>query len=156
MKKPRTLRQWLVDAGAILCAAVVVVLAVGTVRDLRLWQNPETSIAVVIDKRVSNGAEGGTFYQVRYSFTPSSGRQFLGEANLRHELYDETSLGDRIQIQYAADEPGRSRAINEVRDPVGSFIAVATWTASFFAMFIYYGPRRWLRTLKGQPEPPWE
>ena len=151
MKKSRTRKQWLADLAAVLSLLLPALFIAFVVRDQRISANPETAIAVLETKRiVDGGGESPIYYEVRYSFTAASGGWVHGQANVGKRLYDRLAPGDGFEIQYAADDPSLSRVPGEFNGMMVEAFAVGAQGAFFFG---YLGPRRWLRTLRGEPDP---
>ena len=150
--KHRKPRQWLVDAGAIFTALVFLV-PVGWVlaEERRLSTHGEIAQAVVLSKEtIKGGGDGPTSYYVRYSFNDTSGREYTGSAEVGHSMYDTLSPGGRLQIQYLAEDPGRSRVAAAFNPGILMVVALGGLGVCFFFIL---GPQRWLRELGGERDP---
>ncbi len=65
-------------------------------------------------------------------------------------LYKKVVVGDGVLIEYAADGPGNNRVKGEF-DPLAiEFLGMIVFGAG---LFWYVGPRRWLGTWRGEPDP---
>jgi uncharacterized protein DUF3592 len=152
MKTRRRARQWFVDGSAILIglAALVPVLWVHA-EDERLSANGQITTGVVQSKqRIDGGGESPTTYHLRYSFEDGSGRERAGSAGVEESMYERVSVGDRLPIQYLADQPQTSRIFGAFNPGIVEALAL---TALGLMYFLFLGPQRWLRELRGKPDP---
>ena len=151
MKTTRTRNQWLADVGAVLSLLLVVFFPAMVVRDQRISAKPETAIAVITEKRFDEGgSEEPSSYHVRYRFRAMSGAEFRSGATVGERLYDKVQVGDGIEIQYEADDPSNNRVPGEFNPRILEILGMAVMGLYFFG---YLGPRRWLRTWRGEPDP---
>jgi hypothetical protein len=151
MKTPRTGKQWSADVGAVLSLLFMTVLVALVVRESRISANPQTAIAVVDGKEMLEGdGEGPTYLVVRYTFRAESGKTFRGSANVSSGLYDRVAAGDGFEIEYAADDPSMNRVPGEFD---AMFVEGIAFAVQGVFLFGYLGPRRWLRTWRGEPDP---
>ncbi|HVD31382.1 MAG TPA: DUF3592 domain-containing protein [Methylomirabilota bacterium] len=142
--------RWL-DALAIMHVALTVTVVAMVVQTCRITANPETATAVVESKKVIDGGEDPDTFQLSYNFEATSGGQYRGRASVSQRIYDRTSLGDQLAVQYAADDPGNNRIISETGDP--DLMRSVFYGIAGLGVFLYLGPRRWLRLRRGQPDP---
>jgi uncharacterized protein DUF3592 len=150
--KERTRQQWTADVGAIVCLALLTAFVVMVVQTGRIMANPAYVTGVVESKRVTEGnSESPEECRVQYSFSVTAGGTYRGTAGVSRKIYDRTSVGDPIEIQYAADDPGNNRVIGATGDPQVLESAVAAITV--LVMFVWLGPRRWLALRHGEPDP---
>jgi len=141
--------RWL-DALAILHLAVAVIIGSALVQTCRIMANPATATGVVESKKMINGGEDPDTYQLSYSFATSAGTHY-GRASVSTKIYDRTSVGEPVTVQYAADDPGNNRLVSETGDPdVGRFVGYASVG---LVVFLFFGPRRWLAMRNGEPDP---
>src|SRR5205809_152724 len=135
MKTTRTGQQWLADIGAILVLAGVLALVGMVVQTCRIMASPATATGVVESKRMIEGkGENSDQYHLRYSFSVISGSTYHGEAEVSAKIYDRTSVGDPIEVQYASDDPGNNRVIGDTGNPLALESALAAVT--FLVMFV--------------------
>ena len=154
MKKTgRTRQQWTADAAAVLILVLPASFGWFVVRDQQISAKPETAVAVITEKRFhEGGSEDPDTYSVRYSFRDASGREVRGGDTVGKRLYEKVQVGDGIEIQYAADDPSNNRVPGEF-DPI--LLEGVAFAVMGLIFFWYLGPRRWLRTMRGEPEPGW-
>ena len=151
MKRARTKKQWAADIGAVLSLLLVGLFVALVIRDQRISANPEKAVAWIYEKEMLEGdGEGPTYLVVRYSFTTETGDTFHGSANVGSRLYDRVSVGDGVEIEYAVDDPTMSRVPGEFDEMWVEALAVGVQGVAFFG---YLGPRRWLRTWRGEVDP---
>ncbi len=151
-KTPRVFKQWLTDAAAILIglAAAAPLLWVHA-EDERLSTDGQTTTGVVQNKQtIDGGGETSPSYSLRYSFEDLSGREHTGSAGVEYSIYERFSVGDPLPIQYLADQPGTSRIVGVFNPGILEAVAV---TALGLIYFFFLGPHRWLRELRGKPDP---
>jgi hypothetical protein len=142
--------RWL-DALAIVHLAVALIFSVMVVQTCRIMANPATAIGVVESKKVINGGEDPDTYQLSYSFAATSGVTYRGRASVSTKIYDKTSVGDPVTVQYAADDPDNNRVVSETGDPdVGRYVG---YGIAGLCVFVFFGPRRWLALRNGEPDP---
>ena len=152
MKTTRTGKQWLADIGAIFVLAGLLALVGVVVQTCRIMANPATATGVVESKRMIEGkGESSDEYHLRYSFSVISGGTYHGAAGVSAEIYERTSVGDAIEVQYASDDPGNNRVIGDTGNPLAVESALAAVT--FLVMFVWLGPQRWLASRRGEPDP---
>jgi hypothetical protein len=152
----RTRKQWRVDLVAVLCLALGLgLVAFAVVPALRIAANTETAAGVVLQKRFGERSEDSfPTYDLRYGFRASTGGEYGGWAGVDEGVYKKTVIGDRIAVRYAADDPSISAAV--VNPPFEQLFEAAVVVAQQIGFFAYLGPRRWRRTLRGEPDPgPW-
>ena len=142
--------RWL-DALAILHLSLTVIVVVMIVQTCRIMANPATASGAVESKKVIDGGEDLDTYQLGYSFAAISGGTYRGRASVSTTIYDHTSLGDLITVQYEADDPGNNRVISETGDPdIGRSVM---YGMAGLVVFLFLGPRRWLALRSGEPDP---
>jgi hypothetical protein len=153
-KASRTYKQWRVDAVAVLLlVASVSFLALLIVPMARIAANPARAAGVVYAKKtIESDGESVPSYILRYSFRASAGLEYRGSAEVGVKVYDRTSIGDPMEIEYAADDPSANRMIG---DPgfAASQLKGELMIVFFVGLFVYLGPRRWLHTWRGEPDP---
>jgi len=142
--------RW-IDAFAIIHLALAVIVVATVVQTSRIMANPETAIGVVESKHVINGGEDPDTYQLRYSFAATSGGPHRGSASVTQRIYERTSVGDPVTVQYAADDPDNNRVISETGDP--DVLRNVFYGIYGLGMFVCFGPRRWLALRRGEPDP---
>jgi uncharacterized protein DUF3592 len=143
--------RWL-DALALVQLAFALIVAGMLVQTCRIMANPETAIGIVESKKMTRGdSENPDVFDLRYTFEATVGATYHGTASVTKEIYDETSVGDTVTVQYADDDPGNNRLISETGDP-RNFEFAALAIMGFF-VFVYFGPRRWLALRRGEPDP---
>src|SRR5437773_5489905 len=108
--------RW-IDALAILHLVVAVTFALMVVQTCRIVANPATATGIVESKKVINGGDDPDTLELRYSFASTSGREYGGRARVAENVYKRTSVGDRVTVQYAADDPANNRVVSETGDP---------------------------------------
>jgi len=123
MKPGRTQKQWLADVTAVLCLALGVFLGSFFVPAARIWTNGATATGVV-DEKIVTAAVTGT-------------------------LYKKVAVGGPVVIEYAADDPTDNRVRGDF-DPLAIEVGLIVVG---LGLFWYIGPRRWLRTWRGEPDP---
>ena len=150
-KSGRTWWQWTVDAAAIVVLVLPALFLWLVIRDQQISAKPETAVGVITEKTFHDGgSEDPDTYSVRYSFKDSSGQEFRGGDTVGKRLYDKVRVGDGIEIQYAAGDPSNNRVPGEF-DPI--LLEVAALAVLGLGASWYLGPRRWLSTLRGEPDP---
>jgi hypothetical protein len=150
----RTQQQRIADAAAVLSLVLPAFFLWFVVRDQQISAKPETAIAVITEKRFDEGgSEEPDSYDVRYPFRAASGEEFRSGASVTQRLYDKVQPGDGIEIQYAADDPSNNRVPGEFNPIILEVLGLAVMGLYFFG---YLGPRRWVRTLRGEPDPGWK
>jgi len=142
--------RWL-DLLAIMHLALTVTVVAMAVQTCRITANPAAAIGVVESKRVISGGEDPDTFQLRYSFVATSGGQHRGSASVSQTVYDRTSVGAPVTIQYAADDPDNNRVISETGDP--DAVRDVFYAIAGLGVFIYFGPRRWVALRRGEPDP---
>ena len=153
MKNGRTRQQWTADVAAILILVLPAFVGWFVVRDQQISAKPVTAIAVITEKTfIKGGDETPDSYSLRYRFRASSGEEFRSERGVGKRLYDRVQMGDGIEIQYAADDPSNNRVPGEF-DPI--LLLAAVYGVMGLLCFGYLGPRRWLCTMRGEPDPGW-
>lgn len=149
----RTRQQWTADAAAILVLVLPAFFGWFVVRDQQISAKPERAIAMITEKQFhEGGSETPDSYSLRYRFRAASGEEFRSGAGVGKRLYDSVQVGDGIEIQYAADDPTNNRVPGEFNPVILEVLGLAVMGLYLFG---YLGPRRWLRTLRGEPEPGW-
>lgn len=98
---------------------------------------------------IEGGGEDSPRYLLRYTFT-SAGDAYRGQAAVTSEFFGDVAVGSPLEIEYAADDPANNRVRGQF-DPDAFLYAVVTVTGA--ALFVGLGPRRWLATLRGEPDP---
>jgi hypothetical protein len=151
MKKRRG-RQWFVDAGAVLTALVFLVpVGLLLAQEQRLSTDSQIATGVVQGKaHVAGGNDSSPDYYVLYSVTDASGREHAGRKLIEYSLYEKVSPGDPLSIQYLVDEPDTSRIAGAYNPTIPEALALA---AVGLVFFYFLGPQRWLRELRGKPDP---
>jgi len=151
MKPGRTQKQWLADVTAVLCLALGVFLGSFFVPAARIWTNGATATGVV-DEKIFTAAKGEDVdrYVLRYSFAVASGEGYRGQDMVTGTLYKKVAVGGPVVIEYAADDPTDNRVRGDF-DPLA--IEFAGLIVVGLGLFWYIGPRRWLRTWRGEPDP---
>ena len=147
----RTRSQWGLDAVAFAHLVLVLIMVGMLVQTFRIMANAEITTGVVESKRVIKGGEEPDTLELRYTFRAASGVNYRGSASVTQEIYERTSVGAKVEVQYAADDPGNNRVISETGTPRNVEFAVMTVLAS--GVFLYFGPRRWLALRRGEPDP---
>ena len=142
--------RWL-DALAIVHLALAVIVVAVVIQTSRIMANPETAIGAVESKQVINGGEDPDTFQLRYSFAATSGGPHRGSASVTQRIYERTSVGDPVTVQYAADDPDNNRVISETGDP--DVLRNVFYGIYGLGMFVCFGPRRWLALRRGEPDP---
>ncbi|MDP9300661.1 MAG: hypothetical protein M3P43_07180 [Actinomycetota bacterium] len=152
MKPRRRTRQWFVDAAAILIGlAAVAPLVWVHAEDERLSADGRVTTGVVQSKEaIDGGGETLTSYSLRYSFEDVSGREHTRSAGVEYSIYERISVGDPLPIQYLADQPETSRIVGVFNPGILEVVAV---TALGLIYFFFLGPQRWIRELRGKPDP---
>jgi hypothetical protein len=100
---------------------------------------------------VIDGGEDPDTFQLSYNFAATSGGQYRGNASVSEQIYGRTSPGDRVMVQYAADDPGNNRVISDTGDP--DALRFVVYGIAGLGVFLYFGPRRWLALRRGEPDP---
>jgi uncharacterized integral membrane protein len=151
MNTGRTRQQWTADAAAILILVLPAFFGWFVVRDQQISAKPGKAIAVITEKRFFEGdSESPDSYHLGYRFRAASGEEFRSGAGIGKRLYDKVQVGDGIEIQYAADDPSNNRVPGEFNPVILEVLGLAVMGLIFFW---YLGPRRWMCTLRGEPEP---
>ena len=142
--------RWL-DAVAIVHLALAVIVVGMVVQTCRIMASPERAFGVVESKQRIDGGEDPDTYQLRYLFAATAGGQHRGTASVSPKIYDRTSVGDSVTVQYAADDPDNNRLISETGDP--EVLKFAFYGIYGLGMFVKFGLRRWLALRHGGPDP---
>jgi hypothetical protein len=139
MKTARTREEWLEIGVAMLGWAALLFFAACVlayvVQYARISMGPETASGVVEEKsaEVNRGEDLMDRFTLRYSFTAASGLGYSGEANVGKSFYAQVGLGDRLGIEYAADDPGNNRVRGELDPEVVFILVMVGLSASLFA-----------------------
>ena len=150
-KTSRTRIQWLTDLGAVVSLLFVLVYVVLFVQYQRISLNLANAEGVVREKVFTKGdGENSPRYLLRYTFTAADGEAYRGQAAVTSEFFANVAVGNPLQIEYAADDPANNRVRGQF-DPDALQYAVVTVIGA--ALFVAFGPRRWLSTLRGEPDP---
>jgi uncharacterized protein DUF3592 len=148
----RVPRDRVADVGAILSLALgLYLVAIIAVPLYRISSNPERAIGTVTRKDMTEGREGSASFTVFYSFKASSGREYTGSVDVDERTYEGASVGNTLEVQYAADEPSSNRAARASIQAI--HLEVAGFVALLFVFFAYFGPWRWLLRWRGKPDP---
>jgi hypothetical protein len=142
--------RWL-DALAVMHFALTVIVVAMVVQTCRIMANPETAVGAVESKRVINGGEDPDTFQLGYSFAAMSGSPRYGRASVTQKIYDRTSVGDAVTVQYAVDDPDNNRILSETGDP--DVLRYVFYAIAGLGVFVYFGPRRWLALRNGEGDP---
>jgi hypothetical protein len=152
MKTARNRKQWLADGMAILGLGSVLFAAALVVRDLALSANAQTAVGTVTEKHLSEGgSEDPDTYYLTYSFGAAAGGEFRGSDSVEQSTYSKAKVGERLNIEYAADDPKNNR--------IAGNSGLARWWAPFEifvtggAWFVFLGMSRWLAVRRGEPDP---
>lgn len=84
----------------------------------RISMAPQSAFGVVQEKTAEEDRGEGLVdrWVLRYSFTAASGLDYQGRAGVSRSFYNRVELGDRLEVEYAADDPGNNRLRGEL-DP---------------------------------------
>jgi hypothetical protein len=150
--KDRRARQLFVDAGAVFTLFVFLLPVWWTsAQDERLSTNGETTTGVVQKKiYVRGGNDSSPDYYVEYSFADAAGREHRARKLVESSLYEKLSPEDPLPIQYLVDDPGTSRIVGAYGPSISEAVALA---GMGLVVFYFLGPLRWLRELRGRPDP---
>jgi uncharacterized protein DUF3592 len=148
IRTPRTNPQGLARGAAILGWALLILFAVLVVAHLvqyaRISMSPQSAFGVVREKTAEEDRGEGLVDQwvLRYSFTAASGLVYQGRAGVSRTFYNGVDLGDRVEVEYAEDDPGNNRLSGEV-DP--DFVAILALMALNACLFAFAGVREVVR-----------
>jgi hypothetical protein len=150
MKTGRTPKQKLADATAILSLILPIFFGSFFVQTARIWIDGATATGVVRELIFIEGkGENPDRNLVRYTFTVPGGA-YRGQSAVTGKLYKTLAVGGQVEIEYAADDPGNNRVKGDF-DPLAiEFLGMIVFG---LGLFWYIGPRRWLRTWRGEPDP---
>ena len=148
----KTANHWLPDIAAVLCLVATLVFVVVYVGEQRTWATPETTTGVLTDRRaVIGNSEGVDYCTVTYSFTDGLGREYRGRSDLDFAFCSRSSVGDHLDVEFVRGNPGMSRVRGQASvQLIGQAAIVLLLPAG---LFVYLGPRRWLRMWRGEPDP---
>jgi len=151
MKPGRTQKQWLADLTAVLCLTLGIFLASFFVPAARIWTNGATTTGVVYEKIFTEGkGENVDRFLLRYTFAVASGEGYRGQDLVAGTLYRKVAVGGAVVIEYAADDPTDNRVRGDF-DPFA--VEFGGLIVLVLGLFWYVGPRRWLSTWRGAPDP---
>jgi hypothetical protein len=151
VKTRRTYEQWRADAAAILGGLALLLPSFFVLAQMQqISANREVAMGIVHNKTVDEGGEGAVLYYLNYSFKDGSGREYRGSGSVGISLYKRVAPGDSLPVEYAADHPETSQIAGAFNPQM---IEVVAFAASGIILFFYLGPRRWLRTWRGEPDP---
>jgi Protein of unknown function (DUF3592) len=152
MKTGRNRKQWLADGIAVLGLAGALFAVALVVRDVRLSTSAQTTVGTVTEKHlIEGGSEDPDTYSLRYSFVSAAGGEFRGSDSVEFSTYSKAKIGNRMNIEYAADDPENNR--------IAGNSGMARWWAPFAvlvtggAWFVVFGISRWLAVGRGEPDP---
>lgn len=150
MKTGRTPKQKLADATAVLSLILPIFFGSYFVQAARIWTNGASTSGVVSEKIFIEGkGDNADRYLVRYMFTVPHGA-YRGQTGVTGYLYKKLELGGPVEIEYAADDPGNNRVKGDYDPLILEFFGMIFLG---LALFWYIGPRRWLATWRGEPDP---
>ena len=151
MKTPRTRKQWLGDVGALVSLLFVAIFVIAFVQDKRISMNPARAGGMLGEKVFIKGdGENSPRYLLRYTFTAANGNAYSGQVAVAVDFYSDIAVGDAVEIEYAADDPANNRVRGQTDPDALLYLGLTIFGAG---LFIYLGPRRWLATLRGEPDP---
>ena len=151
MKAGRTPKQWLADVTAVLSLILTIFVGSFFVPAARIWTNGATATGVVDEKIFTEGkGENLDRYLLGYTFTTASGGAYRGRAWVTGTLYKKVAVGGGVVIEYAADDPANNRARDDFDPLAFEFVGMIGLGVG---VFWYVGPRRWLITSRGEPDP---
>ena len=112
-------KWWLLaDVAAIVPLLLVLALAGYIVMyEYRILSRPMTASAVVVEK-LAYERGGNRRFDLRYIFVTASGGEYGGRTGASQEIYDRTSLGDQLEILYAADAPAFHKVMSDTEGPL--------------------------------------
>ena len=148
----RTGKQWLADGVALFGLAGVLLAVAIVVRDQRISANGDTAVGTVYEKHLfKGGSEDPDTYDLRYSFSAGAQGEFRGSGSVEFSTYSKAKVGDTMTIEYASDDPSNNRiagngSLERWRTSFEIFFTSAVW-------FGFFGIRRWLAVLGGEPDP---
>lgn len=120
METPQTKTSSFALGVAILGWAVLLFFAVlflaHLVQYARISVSPQNAFGVVQEKTAEEDRGEGLVdrWVLGYSFTATSGLDYQGRASVSRSFYYSTDLGDRLEVEYAADDPGNNRLRGEL------------------------------------------
>jgi hypothetical protein len=107
-------RTWWADVAAVGGLLVALLVTGMLVQTLRIFGNSSTATGSIYEKYIAPGdSEGPPIWHFRYSFRDASGREQRGLASVTSRIYERTSVGSPLEIQYEADDPGNNRVISD-------------------------------------------
>ena len=150
MKTGRTTKQKLADATAILSLILPIFFGSYFVQAARIWTNPANTTGMVREKIFIEGkGEEADRYLVRYTFTVPHG-SYRGQTGVTGYLYKTLVVDGPVEIEYAADDPGNNRVKGDFDPLMIEFVGMIAFGLGLFWLI---GPRRWLATWRGEPDP---
>ena len=90
--------------------------------EYRIARNPMTANAIVVQK-LDSEPRGEHHYDLRYRFVAASGGEYDGWVAASREIFEQTAVGDPIEIRYAGDAPEYRRVLSDTRGPLFDLFA---------------------------------
>ena len=85
--------------------------------EYRILSHPMTASAVIVEK-LAYERGGNHRFDLRYIFVAASGGEYGGRTGASQEIFDRTSLGDHLEIRYAADAPRYHEVLSDTEGPL--------------------------------------
>ena len=128
-------RWWLlVDVAATVPLVAALILAGFLVAyEYRIARNPMTTSAFVVQK-LDSERRGEHHFDLRYRYVAASGGEYDGWIAASREIFEQTTVGDPIEIRYAGDAPEYRQVLSDTRGP--SFNVFAFGGAATVLLFI--------------------
>ena len=148
-------KWWLLaDVAAIVpLLGLLAVSGYGVAYEYRILSHPMTASAVVVEKPAYQRG-GDERLDLRYIFVAASGGEYSGTTGASRDFYDQTSLGDKLEIRYAADAPQYRKVLNNTEGPLSLFLAVGAAATVLFPVVLlgWLGIRSLRSDLGGRPD----
>ncbi len=118
-------RWWLlVDLAAVVPLVAVLIFAGFLVAyEYRIAKNPMTASAIIAQK-LDSERRGEHHFDLHYRFVAASGGEYDGWVAASREVFEQTAVGDPIEIRYAGDAPEYRFVLTDTRGPSFNVFAV--------------------------------
>ena len=117
-------RWWLlVDVAAIVPLVATLIFAWYLIAyEYRIARNPMTTSAFIVQK-LDSERRGEHHFDLRYRYVAASGGEYDGWIAASREIFEQTAVGDPIEIRYAGDAPEYRQVLTDTRRPLFNVFA---------------------------------
>ena len=109
--------------------------------DTRIVEDGNSSFAILLNKSISESADGDSDFNLEYSFSLPDGQRLNVHRSVNKDLWSSLNVGDSLKILYNPEDPGRNFPEGSGNTSIGLsiFVSIVGGVIAAFGAIVLFG-----------------